>query len=224
MQRLNDLLTRLRQTVSSLSLNLSVRNSGPGQQTHIHISSEAASSGLLSGVVDTGAFEAELGSFSSPLSAGGETEEVTGEDTTGGEGVPENDLDPWWLHPTPVEPPQSVLALASRLSAAGSELSPLSRIRLAYSRGRQAASIYREEQRYFSGERCRLRNRCYVVLHSDVRASPFFTWNLRTHQEAVRCGAGGSFRATSLSHGFASQAKALAFCLGAGLPSLPTTA
>ena len=69
MQRLNDLLTRLRQTVSSLSLNLSVHNSGPGQQTHIHISSEAASSGLLSGVVDTGAFEAELGSFSSPLSA-----------------------------------------------------------------------------------------------------------------------------------------------------------
>lgn len=218
MPRLSDLLTRLWQTVSSVSLNLSVHNSGPGQQTHIHISSEAASSGLLSGGVDTGAVEAELGPFSSPLSAGGEAEEDSGE------GVPVNDLDPWWLHPTPAEPPQSVLVLASRLSASGCELSPLSRIRLAYSRGRQAASIYREEQRYFSGERCKLRNRCYVVLHSDVQASPFFTWNLRTHQEAVRCGPGGSFRATSLSHGFASQAEALAFCLGAGLPSLPTTA
>ena len=224
MQRLSDLLSRLRQTVSSLSLNLSVHNSGPGQHTHIHISSEAASTGLLSGSGGTRAVEAEFGSFSSPLSAGGEAEEAGGEDTAGGEEVPSNDLDPWWLRPTPAEPPQSVLALASRLSAAGSELSPVSRIRLAYNRGRQAASIYRAEQRYFAGERCHLRNRCYVVLHSDVRPSPFFTWNLRTHQEAVRCGTGGSFRATSLSHGFASQAEALAFCLGAGLSSLPTTA
>ena len=124
----------------------------------------------------------------------------------------------WWEVTTPLQPGPHVLALSSQLRASG-DLSAAERIRLAYGRGRQGASIYRGEATHFTGDRSSLRNRCYVVLRARHHQQPFFTWNLNTHQEAVRPPP-GDFDHQAISHGFASQAEARAFCLGAGLPDL----
>ena len=127
----------------------------------------------------------------------------------------------WWESITPVHPGPQVLAQASQLREGGG-LSGIERIKLAYGRGRQAAQIYRGEVFNFSGSRCTLRNRCYVVLRARHHQVPFFTWTLGTHQTAVRPPP-GDFDHQAISHGFASQAEARAFCLGAGLRDLPET-
>lgn len=123
----------------------------------------------------------------------------------------------WWLHPEPAQPGPAVLALASQLRASGTDSTH--RIRIAYLRGRQGASILRGDDTHFSGPRSQLQNRCYVVLRARDHPEPFFTWNLATHQAAVRPPP-GDFDRSAVSHGFASQAEARAFCLGAGLPDL----
>ena len=127
----------------------------------------------------------------------------------------------WWESTTPVHPGPQVLALSSQLREGG-ELSGIERIKIAYGRGRQAARIYRGECSCFSGPRCSLRNRCYVVLRARHHPVPFFTWNLGTHQTAVRPPP-GDFDHRAISNGFASQAEARAFCLGAGLRDLAET-
>eukprot|EP00438_Fugacium_kawagutii_P034823 Skav235156 [mRNA] locus=scaffold1923:114352:116618:- [translate_table: standard] len=71
----------------------------------------------------------------------------------------------WWESQPPVHPGPHVLSLSSQLREGG-ELSCLDRIKLAYSRGRQGAQIYRGECSSFSGPRCTLRSRCYVVLRA----------------------------------------------------------
>ena len=124
----------------------------------------------------------------------------------------------WWLHPEPLVPGPAVLALASQLRASGSP-SPVDRIRAAYQRGRQGAAILRGVDTHFSGPRSQLQNRCYVVFRARGHSEPFFTWNLGTHQAAVRPPP-GDFDRAAVSHGFASQVEARAFCLGAGLPDL----
>lgn len=125
----------------------------------------------------------------------------------------------WWTVITPATPGPHVLSLHSQLRGSG-ESSTIDRIRLAYGRGRQGAAIYRGEATHFTGDRASLRNRCYVVLRARHHTSPFFTWNLTTHQTAVRPPP-GDFDHQAISHGLASQAEARAFCLGAGLPDLP---
>lgn len=127
--------------------------------------------------------------------------------------------DPWWLHPEPAEPGPAVLALASQLRAGSSSTDQVSRIRAAYQRGRQGASIIRGCETHFSGPRSQLQNRCYVVLRAREHREPFFTWNFGTHQAAVRPPP-GDFDRIAVSHGFPSQAEARAFCLGAGLSDL----
>jgi len=90
----------------------------------------------------------------------------------------------------------------------------------------RTASISHQEKGeigFFSGERCRLRNRCYVVLRGRVCEDPFFTWSLSTHQQAVYTETGGSIDSRAISHVFGSQLEAEAFCIGAGLTSFPAT-
>lgn len=128
---------------------------------------------------------------------------------------------PWWSRVTPEQPGPQVLGLSSQLRDSG-EISALGRVRLAYNRGRQGASIYRGESTHFVGDRSPLRNRCYVVLRARHHTSPFFTWNFATHQTAVRPPP-GDFDHQAISHGFASQTEARAFCLGAGLLDLAET-
>lgn len=130
---------------------------------------------------------------------------------------------PWWEVVTPVNPTPLVLALRSRIGGTPTITSE-QRIRLAYQRGRQASAIKRGEISYFSGPRCELRNRCYVVLQGgrESDSEPFFTWTFAVHQDSVRPGPTREFSARAISHGFASSSEATAFCLGAGLPSLPT--
>lgn len=127
----------------------------------------------------------------------------------------------WWEIASPAQPGPQVLGLSSQLRAAGG-ISAVDRIRLAYERGRQGASIHRGESTHFTGDRSTLRNRCYVVLRARHHSQPFFTWNFSTHQGAVRPPP-GVFDHLAISHGFASQAEARAFCLGAGLPDLAET-
>lgn len=78
------------------------------------------------------------------------------------------------------------------------------RIILAFARGQQGAAIIRGERDWFSGERCTLRNRCYVVLRGGEGDLPFFTWDLATHQRAVRTGPGATFSPDAVCHGFPS--------------------
>lgn len=130
---------------------------------------------------------------------------------------------PWWERETEVSPSGAVLALVSQIGSAGS-LSAVDRIALAYQRGRQAAQIRRGEIFNYWGNRCNLKNRCYIVLRGGVEEEPFFTWHFPEHQRAVRTDPGGGIAQRAISHGFPSQTEALAFCLGAGLDSLPRTA
>eukprot|EP00434_Breviolum_minutum_P030923 symbB.v1.2.027349.t1/scaffold2783.1/size70499/2 len=92
--------------------------------------------------------------------------------------------EPWWLRATPLEPGPHVLELHSRIRDGGG-FTAVERIRLAYLRGRQGASIQRGEDTHFTGARCNLRNRCYVVLAARHHLDPFFTWSVETHQRAV---------------------------------------
>lgn len=128
----------------------------------------------------------------------------------------------WWLE-TPAPLSESLVASLSRRLQGTETLSARERISLAFQRGQQGASIRRGDRDWFSGDRCTLRNRCYVVLRGGEEDLPFFTWDLATHQRAVRTGPGGTFSHRAISHGFASLAEAVAFSLGAGLPGLPRT-
>ena len=130
---------------------------------------------------------------------------------------------PWWERRTTSAPSPAVLALAGNIGPAG-ELSAEDRISLAYLRGRQAAEIRRGTLPHFVGERCTLKNRCYVVLRGGVIDEPFFTWSFPVHQRAVRTDPDGGFSRRAISHGFPSQTEATAFCLGAGLDSLAPSA
>ena len=62
-----------------------------------------------------------------------------------------------------------------------------------------------------------------VALCGIAANLPFFTWDLATHQRAVRTGPGGTFSPDAVCHGFPSLTEAVAFSLGAGLPALPRT-
>ena len=136
-------------------------------------------------------------------------------------GVLEPPLD-WWLRTVDPDPSPEILSLARQLRPGGAH-TPTQRIELAYQRGRQAAQIRAGLIFNFWGERCALRNRCYVVLRGGESDSAFFTWDYPTHQAAVRTGPSGEFSNRAISHGFPSQAEATAFCLGAGLDGLATT-
>lgn len=133
-------------------------------------------------------------------------------------GAAVDEAEPWWLQAAPLEPGPHVLELHTRIRDGGG-LSAVDRIRSAYLRGRQGGAIRRGEDTHFTGTRCTLRNRCYVVLAARHHPEPFFTWSVDTHQRAVRPPP-GHFDHQAISHGFASQAEARAFCLGAGLPEL----
>ena len=128
----------------------------------------------------------------------------------------------WWLQEVAPLSESLVTSLSRRLNSAGN-LSSRDRILLAFYRGQQGAEIRRGDRDCFVGNRCTLRNRCYVVLLGGDGDQPFFTWDLATHQRAVRTGPGGTFAACAISHGFASLAEAVALSLGAGLPGLPRT-
>lgn len=134
----------------------------------------------------------------------------------------EADSLPWWRRSVAAECPILVAAFGSRLQDLPGH-TVRDRQSLAYQRGRQAAAIRRGEQGYFTGPRVPLKNRCYVVLRGPATEDPFFTWNLSAHQAAVVSPRGGGISRISISHGFPSQAEALAFCLGAGLRGLPET-
>ena len=60
-----------------------------------------------------------------------------------------------------------------------------------------------------------------MVLRGGLVDDPFFTWSLPLHQEAIRTEPDGSIARRAVSHGFASQLEAEAFCFGAGLAGLP---
>lgn len=143
-------------------------------------------------------------------------------------GVPETSVEPaaapaaepWWLHPAPQVLPLRITLAVHRLRAER-ELSGIERIELAFARGQQALSILQGELYNFVGQRCALRNRCYVVIRSATVEEPFFTLSLARHQEAVRTEPDGSIGRLSVSHGFPSQLEAEAFCFGAGLAGLP---
>ena len=128
----------------------------------------------------------------------------------------------WWLE-TPAPLSQTLVDNLSRRLQPTDTLTAGDRIILAFARGQQGAAIIRGERDWFSGERCTLRNRCYVVLRGGEGDLPFFTWDLATHQRAVRTGPGGTFSPDAVCHGFPSLAEAVAFSLGAGLPALPRT-
>lgn len=129
---------------------------------------------------------------------------------------------PWWLRPVLPVCPVIAEALGSRLQDIPG-YSVQQRQALAYQRGRHPSAIRRGERGSFSGPRVPLKNRCYVVLRGPQVEEPFFTWQLGIHQEAVYSPDGQGIASISISHGFHSQAEALAFCLGAGLRGLPTT-
>lgn len=125
----------------------------------------------------------------------------------------------WWLG-TPAPLSQTLVDNLSRRLQPTETLTAGDRITVAFGRGRQGAAILRGERDWFSGDRCTLRNRCYVVLRGGEGDPPFFTWDLATHQRAVRTGPGGTFSPNAVCHGFPSLAEAVAF---AGLPGLPRT-
>lgn len=123
----------------------------------------------------------------------------------------------WWLVDTAPEPSPAVLALAGSLrrGAEGPH-----HIALAYLRGRQAALIRRGELGAFHGPRCNLRNRYYVVLSTGQSSEAFYTRSYNIYNTAVKY-SNGNFDVQSISHGFASESEVRAFCLGAGLETLP---
>ena len=82
----------------------------------------------------------------------------------------------WWLE-APLPLSETLVASLSRRLQASGELSPQDRIRLAYQRGQQGAAIRRGDRDWFEGNRCILRNRCYVVLLGGNGDPPFFTWD-----------------------------------------------
>jgi len=127
----------------------------------------------------------------------------------------------WWLE-TPAPLSQTLVDNLSRRLQPTDTLTAGDRIILAFARGQQGAAIIRGERDWFSGDRCTLRNRCYVVLRGGEGDLPFFTWDLATHQRAVRTGPGGTFSPDAVCHGLPSLAEAVAFSLG-GLPGLPRT-
>lgn len=127
----------------------------------------------------------------------------------------------WWERAVPRDLPESVLCLGSRLTG-GCSLSGKERLELAYARGKQASAICRGEIGAFAGERCYLKNRCYVVFFKDEPERSFFTWSYSTYSAEVGV-AEGPFDPNTVSHGFASKTEAFAFSLGAGFSDLPET-
>lgn len=125
----------------------------------------------------------------------------------------------WFERPVPGELPARLLHLSDRLTG-GCSLSGKERLHLAYTRGKQAAAICRGEIGSFSGDRCDLKNRCYVVLYRDRAERSFFTWNYPTYAAEV-FEVDGDFDESTVSHGFASRSEALAFVVGAGFSDLP---
>lgn len=123
----------------------------------------------------------------------------------------------WWQRDTAPEPSAAVLALAGSLRRGASGPTDIS---VAYIRGRQAAAIRRGELGAFHGPRCTLRNRYYIVLSTGRSSEPFYTRDYSVYHAAVKY-PNGNFDVQSISHGFAAEAEVRAFCLGAGLESLP---
>ncbi len=195
--------------IRSLLQHLPIRISTAGTWVHIEIDTAEA----------LAAFPESPPTSTSWSLAPSEAAPAVAQTTT--EAVPETAR--WWEVTTPVDPSPLVLALRSHIGGSPTITSE-QRIRLAYQRGRQGAAIKRGEISYFSGPRCELRNRCYVVLQGgrDSDTEPFFTWTFAVHQAAVRPEPTREFSIRAISHGFASSSEATAFCLGAGLPSLPT--
>lgn len=202
-------ITSVIEQIRSLLQHLPVRISAAGTWVHIEIDSAEA----------LAAFPESASTSTSWSAVPSEAAPTVVESVT--EAAP--DVVPWWEVTTPLEPTALVLALRSRIGGTPT-LTSEQRIRLAYLRGRQAAAIKRGEIPHFSGPRCELRNRCYVVLQSGSESGiePFFTWTFAIHQSAVRPEPTREFSSRAISHGFASSSEAIAFCLGAGLPSLPT--
>lgn len=203
MPRLENLGHRVRQVLRDIHLHLTVQNvEHPG-------SSSASDSTPTAPSVPVEPDPETASGFSLP--------EPSAAPTADGDELP------WWERETAATPSGAVFALASQIGPAGT-LSAVDRIALAYQRGRQAAQIRRGTIYNFWGDRCSLKNRCYLVLRGGIEEEPFFTWSFSVHQRAVRTESDGGFSRRAISHGFPSQTEALAFCLGAGLDGLPRTA
>ena len=125
----------------------------------------------------------------------------------------------WFERTVPAKLPTRLLHLSDRLVGVCS-LSGKERLELAFARGRQAAAIARGEIGAFTGDRCSLKNRCYIVLSWGQPDRSFFTWNYPTYIAAVETSNGG-FDSSTVSHGFASRSEAFGFAVGAGFRELP---
>ena len=127
----------------------------------------------------------------------------------------------WYERTVPAALPTRLLQLSERL-VGGCSLSGKERLELAYSLGRQASAIARGEIGAFTGDRCSLKNRCYIVLSFGQPERSFFTWHYPIYMAAVGTTDSG-FDSSTVSHGFASRSEALAFAVGAGFRELPET-
>ena len=126
----------------------------------------------------------------------------------------------WAFRETDASCPGSVLRLARSLrSLSGS--SPTERITSAYLRGREAAAIVRGDRTCYSSESVPGRRVCYVVLFCGGCSEPFITFSKNVYFAYVKTGAGATWDPEAVSHGFATQAEAEAYCRGAGLEGLP---
>ena len=107
--------------------------------------------------------------------------------------------------------------------AADGSLSPRARVRRAYQAGIEARAVLEERApRPRASDPLALPNRVYVVLRASRLSSPRATRSAGTYRQWVR-GEGEVRRGPqSLSHGFPSEAEALAYCQGAGRSGLPT--
>ena len=128
---------------------------------------------------------------------------------------------PTWAHrTTSADCPPSVLRLARSLRSTSGG-SGEERVRRAYLKGREAATIVRGEAECYTSDTSTTRRICYVVLLAEGVNEPFVTFNRSVCFNYVKTGPGGTWNPDSVSHGFASQAEAEAYCFGAGLLGLP---
>ena len=126
-----------------------------------------------------------------------------------------------WAHrAAPVDCPPAVLRLGRNLRAVAAG-SGEDRVKAAYQKGREAASIIRGEIDCYISDTTSSRRVCYVVLLAEGIEEPFVTFNRSVYFKYVKTGPGGTWNPESVSHGFASQAEAEAYCFGAGLHGLP---
>jgi hypothetical protein len=118
------------------------------------------------------------------------------------------------------ELPEKVAALAHKLFP-GSGLSPLQRIRRAWTLGLAAGRFLDGRQAtQAKAQPISLRNNVYIILRAPGCETPCWTRRFSTFQKI----AGQPLDPATCCHGFPSQAEAAAFAIGAGFPGLPQEA